>query len=78
MGDKVKPGVQPCEQGEGDFESDVDMKDGKNWEVQVREKLNEDDGVNETHITYKSMDENRNSTIPPRLGKKYDAIDWSK
>ena len=78
MGDKVKDGVLPCEQGEGDFESDVDMKDGKPWEVQVREKLNEDDGVMETHVTYKDMTENRNHTMPPRLGDKFDDIDWKK
>jgi len=76
MGDKVKDGVLPCEQGEGDFESDVNMGDGKVWETQVRETVSEKDGIPETHITYKSMDENRNFTCGN--GKKYDQIDWSE
>ena len=76
MGEKIPEGMLPTEAGEGDFECDVDMKDDKDWEIQVRENISEKDGIPEVHVTYKDMGENRNFTIGN--GKNYDKIDWSK
>ena len=63
------PELTPAEMGDGDFDAELKQK---KMEAQVRTRLG-DDGMEETHVTYK----HRKEIIQMGgLGERYDEIDW--